>query len=172
MAQKPLEADLACARDLARDLVVALGRARKLDHTHDRARVLARALDHARALDRDLALDQARELAYDLVIVMEKRCSKAERLLRTLEDPAPKATGQQDTESVGRPPGKAVQVLATAACRILPASARDRYAQEFYVELFDLPRRHRAGHALRLLYTAPAVRLSLQTTLARRGARP
>jgi len=55
---------------------------------------------------------------------------------------------------------------------MLPPSARARYAQEYLAELYDLPRRHRIAHAVRILRTAPALRLGLRANPAGRKARP
>jgi hypothetical protein len=66
-----------------------------------------------------------------------------------------------------------VRVAGTAA-RLLPARDRARYAEEYRSELFELaaagePRRRQALYALRLLRTAPALRLELRAPRRRKA---
>lgn len=68
-----------------------------------------------------------------------------------------------------RRPGRATRMLAAAACWLLPASHRARYAAEFHSELAELAGRHRLAHAIRILRNAPATRASIRaTTVAER----
>lgn len=67
-------------------------------------------------------------------------------------------------------PGKAVQAVTHLACLVLPANHRSRYSDEWYAELFDLPRSRRLVHAVRVLRRAPATRASIRATpVAERG---
>jgi hypothetical protein len=117
------------------------------------ARDLVRALDLARALDLDLAraVGQCRETA--------------DRLARTLEgnlETTPETASPSTREPASRSPGRTVRLLTSVGCCLLPATYRSRYDKEFYAELFDLPRRYRLAHAVRILRTAPAIRASLR----------
>lgn len=55
--------------------------------------------------------------------------------------------------------------LTALAVRVLPARDRPRYAAEFHAELVELRRRHRLGHALRVLCSAWELRRALTETV-------
>lgn len=80
-----------------------------------------------------------------------------------LADAAEEARVRRKSQS-GLPPGRAARVLIVAACHLLPATHSSRYLEEFSSELSELPRRHRLGHALRILRSAPSLRASIRST--------
>lgn len=177
---RALDLDLQLALDLAHDLVreVDFAYNRPLVRTRDRDLDLDRAHDLAHDLVRGLTLDPDRMLPRTLgriseVVELVEGChARVDRLLSSHQDLVTKAAGQQAGEPAARPPGRTVRGLAVVACKMLPTPVQARYAQEFYSELFDMPRRHRLSHVFRLVYTAPSIRTSLRATPVRGGAQP
>ncbi|WP_131741491.1 hypothetical protein [Actinomadura roseirufa] len=81
----------------------------------------------------------------------------AERILSMLVgDQARPHAGADAGASVARPPGALTSRLLGAACALLPAKDRGRYAEEWLSLLTELPtRRARAAHLLSILCGAP-----------------
>lgn len=142
----------------ARELASALGRAashaRELASAHDHAR--GHAVVRVRDLDRDLPRDLARDLARYHGLAGSLAVYLAFHSV-TLE------VKERVARSAKSMPGRVVAM----AVRMLPASERVRYREEFRSELLDpqflmLPRRKRLGYALRVLVRTPALRWVLR----------
>lgn len=123
----------------------------------------------ANKLDYDLTVAQAENFGLDpkegeVALQAFIDCyRKSARLADVLEEVVG-ATGAQTCTSTSRPPGRFAHFMIILACRFLPASHRVRYAAEFHSELYELPRRRRIGHAVRILRSAPSIRASIRST--------
>lgn len=109
------------------------------------------------------ALTLIHENSYNLVKIIGIYCRRHEGEPLQIR---PGAAAQQAHDRARWPPGKTLHTLTVIACQFLPAAHRARYTDEFYSELFELPRRHRLGHAIRVLRSAPSIRASLRATPA------
>jgi hypothetical protein len=153
---------LARARDLARELALARDVARDLarDLDADVVGACARARELVRTLHRvcapDLGLGNARNLARDLVGVLDSA-------LAGVFDRAERA---RETRSARAVPERVCRRLVAVAVRALPAAYRPRYAAEFWAELWELagqqrPRRRQVAYSARLVRRCWALRRSL-----------
>ncbi len=138
------------ARELASALGHAASHARELASArdHDRSHAVVRDLDLLRDLARDLARDS--DLAGRLAVYLAFHSVTSE-------------VQERVARSAKSMPGRVVAL----AVRMLPASERVRYREEFRSELLDpeflkLPRRKRLGYALRVLVRTPTLRWALR----------
>jgi hypothetical protein len=142
------------ARELANAFVRAATHARELASARDRAR--GHAVDRVRDLDRDLSRDLARDLA------RYRGLAGSLAVYLAFHSVTPEVK-EQVARSAHSMPGRVVAL----AVRMLPASERVRYREEFRSELLDpeflmLPRRKRLGYALRVLARTPSLRWALR----------
>ncbi|WP_018505353.1 hypothetical protein [Parafrankia discariae] len=182
--------DLACGLTRTLDLADALASASDLasslanDLDSAFAGCLTNDLDSAHRIASRLASDLVNRfplhlgLASDLLPSLERCRKSADRLVRSLEKPtselasspapdrairsAPDRAIRSAPEPASRPPGRTVRAVTALACRLLSVDTRARYALEFHSELFELPRRYRLGHAIRILRTAPAIQAGIR----------
>jgi hypothetical protein len=154
--------DVALARNLsgARDLV------RALDGNLARARARVRAFDVDVAVTSHLAHDLARDLECDL----DSTLTRGRKLAYTLARLDLIRTHRlRDDDAAGRTPSHATDVapsagrLVAVAARLLPASDRDRYSEEYSTELWEIAstgagRRQQIQHAARVLTRTIQVR--------------
>jgi hypothetical protein len=147
----------------ARELASALGRAatyaRELASARDRAR--GHAVDRIRDLDRDFPRDLARDLA------RYRGLAGSLAVYLTFHSVTPEVK-QRVARSANSMPGR---VMALAV-RMLPASERVRYREEFRSELLDpefltLPRRKQLRYALWVLARTPSLRWALNDPVHR-----
>ena len=124
-------------------------------------RAYALARDLALHLARDLARPRELDLAQELVGVLERASERSDLLALGLQEVVP--TGA--ATSANPAPGRMSRGLTALAVRVLPARDRPRYETEFHTELVELRRRHRFGHALRVLVSAWELRRSLTETV-------
>lgn len=167
------------------DLVHAHGLARELADAHD--------LDHARKLDRKLALvlDRTRYRAHELALgreldltidldlargharELDRALDRARELVRELANRSVVlGASTESTVAACAMPGRAIWGVVGLAVRLLPVDQRPRYREEFGVELTDLPRRRRCGHALRLLAHAWELRRALVVAMRTADGEP
>lgn len=130
-------------------------------HIRDLTNTLDSAAERARAIDA-----HPTRVGYPKMADAVERCRQITgRMARSLAQASAQAASQVAKRHTARAPGLTVRILTTAACRLVPASHRVRYAAEFHSELYELPRRHRLGHAARILRSAPAIRAGIRATL-------
>ena len=134
-----------------------------LDMYEDRARALAERYAKAHDLDDDRAIDLIRALAFGLPLAVLNRVFGRGR---------PHARGDFEATQVARWPSG----LLAASVRLLPATDRARYAEEYQSELRDLAqagggRIRQLRYALRQLRGAPAMGFALRSP-RRRSAAP
>jgi len=168
------------ARHLVNDLGRILDRASILDLGRAFDRASNRAFDRASALDRDLALvsgmnrsafGRASSSAFDLVHVLDHASelnSELARMLDSTRRPAVLDRGHLERE-VRRVAPSAARLLAVVA-RLLPASDRARYDEEFRSELQDLAQAG-AGRFRQVAYALRQLRYARLTVAALRSPR-
>ncbi|MGH3687835.1 MAG: hypothetical protein ACRDQY_22225 [Pseudonocardiaceae bacterium] len=142
------------ARKLASVLGGAATHARELANARDRAR--GPAVDRVRDLDRDLPRDLARDLA------RYSGLASSLTVYLVFHSVTPELK-EKVARSANSMPGRVVAL----AVRMLPASERVRYREEFRSELLDpefltLPWWKRLGYALRVLARTPLLRWALR----------
>lgn len=137
---------------------------------NDRILDLVAALDRSRGIaneiirDEELAWVVGNDCVHPLASVVGQCMVAVGRLVQSLDAPATALTSRSTPKAGSHQPGKVVHLLVAASCLVLPPGHRARYAPEFHSELFELPRRRRFGHAIRILRSAPAIRASLRSS--------
>lgn len=169
--------DLDCARDHASKLIADLDR--DLDGARARAWDITDTLEHTptrdldRALDYTLirALDTARDGAGDLRREIQRAYELTRDLYRTRRSRPTKRVVPSATSLLAT----AARFLLAAAARLLPATDRGRYAEEYQAELWDLAqagagRVQQLRYALRQFRNVVSVRVALRSPRRRSSA--
>ena len=173
-------------RDLASDLDRALDRARTIvsdrSLASERERALVRAATYGsirgRSIARRWALDELgdRARAFDHARTLASELKLARTIVSTLNRDLDRArTGSaQRQHGTGRVAPSAGHLLAAAA-RLLPATDRARYAEEYRSELWEIaragqPRRRQIGYAARQAASSLRLRAELRTPRRRKAS--